>query len=80
MGAAPEIVEHGKTGFLCTDEADLATKLELDASLSRPACRRAVVERFSAARMVADHVRLYRRLVCGCPFAEIGEADRAKVA
>jgi glycosyltransferase involved in cell wall biosynthesis len=79
-GAAPEIVDHGRTGYLCTDEADLANKLELAPNLSRAACRQAVAERFSATRMVADHVRLYQRLVRRRPLAEVQVADQAAVA
>jgi glycosyltransferase involved in cell wall biosynthesis len=62
-GAAPEIVEHGRTGFLCTDEADMAARLDDVASIDRAACRASVEARFSTRRMVADHLDLYRRLL-----------------
>jgi glycosyltransferase involved in cell wall biosynthesis len=61
-GAAPEIVEHGRTGFLCTDEADMADALGRVDQLDRMECRRAAVHRFSTRRMVEDHIRLYQRL------------------
>jgi glycosyltransferase involved in cell wall biosynthesis len=62
-GAAPEIVEHGRTGFVCDDVTDAVLSVrELD-SIDRHACRQAVQTRFSAARMVADHIRLYRSVV-----------------
>lgn len=64
-GAAPEIVDHGVTGFLCADDADMAARLADVAGLDRQDCRRAACERFSTRRMVDDHVRLYRRLVSG---------------
>jgi glycosyltransferase involved in cell wall biosynthesis len=64
-GAAPEIVEHGRTGFLCADEADMAAHLgELD-RISRSDCRRSAEQRFSMERMAADHERLYGRLLEG---------------
>lgn len=62
-GAAPEIVDHGTTGFVCDDDADMVARLaELD-TLDRRACRRAVVARFSTRRMVEDHLALYRQLL-----------------
>jgi glycosyltransferase involved in cell wall biosynthesis len=58
-GAAPEIVAHGVTGFLCTDEADMVQSLGRVDELSRSACRAAVERSFSTARMVADHIDLF---------------------
>ena len=66
-GAAPEIVEHGRTGFLCSDEDDMASKIALAADLDRATCRASVEARFSTERMVADHVALYRRLLIARP-------------
>jgi glycosyltransferase involved in cell wall biosynthesis len=68
-GAAPEIVDHGVTGFLCDDEDDLVHRLGRVGDLSRLACRRAAIERFSTARMVADHVALYEQVARGRPTA-----------
>lgn len=58
-GAAPEIVQHGVTGFLCRDERDMVALISRIATLERHHCRQRVEECFSATRMVADHVRLY---------------------
>jgi len=62
-GSAPELVDHGTTGFLCEDVDDLAVRLGEAASLDRAACRRAAESRFSTARMVADHLALYEQVV-----------------
>ena len=62
-GAAPEIVDHGVTGFLCADEDELADAAGRIATLDRGACRAAVEERFSLPRMVRDHVELYERVL-----------------
>lgn len=62
-GAAPEIVDHGITGFLCRDEDDLVRRIADVQVLDRTDCRRAAEARFSTARMVADHVELYERVV-----------------
>ncbi len=61
-GAAPEIVRHGETGFLGPVE-ELAAQLVAAASLDRARCRADVEERFSAQRMVADHIALYEDLL-----------------
>jgi glycosyltransferase involved in cell wall biosynthesis len=62
-GAAPEIVETGVTGFLCSDPAELVAAIHRVDQLSRDACRAAIIERFSTARMVADHLDLYQEVV-----------------
>lgn len=61
-GAAPEVVQHGETGFLCADERDMIAHLGLVEGLDRSRCRRSVEDRFSARRMVDDHLALYERL------------------
>lgn len=62
-GAAPEIVEDGLTGFLCDGSDDLVRAIHNAEHLSREACREAVIERFSTARMVSDHLALYHEMV-----------------
>jgi glycosyltransferase involved in cell wall biosynthesis len=58
-GAAPEIVEHGVNGFLCADLDSMVAAIHDVASLDRATCRRIAVERFSAERMIDDHVAMY---------------------
>jgi glycosyltransferase involved in cell wall biosynthesis len=67
-GAAPEIVDHGVTGFLGVDEADLTARLDQVDSIDRDACRSAVRTRFSTQRMVREHLDL---------FAQVRKAHRA---
>lgn len=62
VGSAPEIVEHGRTGYLGRT-GDLAGLVHEAAALDRAACRRAVELRFSAEKMVAEHLRLFRELL-----------------
>ena len=62
-GAAPEIVDDGKTGFLCRDEADMVTAVDQVEQIDRAECRAAAEERFSMQRMARDHVKLYRRVL-----------------
>lgn len=62
-GAAPEIVDHGTTGFLCDDLDDLARHLTDVDELDRHACRDAAVHRFGIGRMVDDHLDLFEQII-----------------
>ena len=64
-GAIPEIVEHGRTGFLCDDIADLAESIGRIDRIDRQDCRAAVEGYFSTDRMVREHVELFQTLVAG---------------
>jgi len=64
-GAAPEVVDHGRTGFLCQDEAAMVADLGRLGDLSRQDCRAAVEGYFSTGRMVADHLELFTTLTSG---------------
>ncbi len=65
FGAAPEIVRDGVVGFVRADAADLAAALGKIQEIDREACRLRVAERFSAERMVADHLELYENVAAG---------------
>ncbi len=69
-GAAPEIVDHGMTGFLESDVDGLVRGLRAIDTLDRRACRAAVEARFSAARMAADYVEFYRATLNGSRTAD----------
>jgi glycosyltransferase involved in cell wall biosynthesis len=62
-GAAPEIVEDGKTGFLCNDVTDMAERIGQVDQLERSACRAAVEDYFSTRRMVDEHLALFDELL-----------------
>jgi glycosyltransferase involved in cell wall biosynthesis len=62
-GAAPEIVETGSTGFLCSEPAELVAAIHRVDELDRDACRTAFIQRFSTTRMIADHLALYQEMV-----------------
>jgi glycosyltransferase involved in cell wall biosynthesis len=61
-GSAPEIVEQGVTGLLCSDADELASAIGKAHALDRAACREAAATRFSADRMVQEHVALYEEV------------------
>jgi glycosyltransferase involved in cell wall biosynthesis len=68
-GAAPEIVESGLTGFLCSDERDMVVAVGRLDGISRAVCRAEAQRRFSMDRMAADYARLYERLLTEEPVA-----------
>ncbi|RKO24582.1 glycosyltransferase family 4 protein [Pseudarthrobacter phenanthrenivorans] len=75
IGSAPEIIEHGRTGFLGpTDQ--LAGFVQEAAALDRAACRKAAEEKFSEERMVADHLQLFTELLEGSVPAGVPDAVR----
>jgi glycosyltransferase involved in cell wall biosynthesis len=64
-GAAPEIVEDGETGFLVSGVDEMADALRRAADLDRHAIQARARRRFSAARMAAEYVAVYRAAVRG---------------
>lgn len=61
-GAAPEIVEHGRTGFLCGTEDAMVDAVGRIGQIDRRACRIAAERRFSLDRMARDYLGLYLRV------------------
>lgn len=62
-GAVPEVIEDGRTGFTCVDEADMAAAIDRLGEINPDDCRAAVETRFSAKRMVDDHIELFEQLI-----------------
>jgi glycosyltransferase involved in cell wall biosynthesis len=62
-GAAPEVIEDGRTGFLCHDEAAMAEALGRIDTIDRKACRAAVEGYFSTERMVREHLDLFESII-----------------
>jgi len=58
-GAAPEIVAHGRTGFLGDDQKAWAMAVRSIDRIDRSVCRADVARRFSTERMVTKHVAAY---------------------
>jgi len=61
-GAAPEVVDDGRTGFLCDDEDAMVKALGRLDEISRAECRASVEGYFSTERMVAEHIEFYEEL------------------
>lgn len=72
-GAAPEVVDHGTTGFLVPegDVEALAEGVLAAVELDPEACRRHVIANFSAERMVQRYLALYERILTAPPRADL---------
>ena len=64
-GALPEVVEHGRTGFIVRGEAEMADAIAACGEIDPEVCRETARRRFSADRMSADYLALYRKLLSG---------------
>jgi glycosyltransferase involved in cell wall biosynthesis len=62
-GSVPEVIDEGVTGFVVDSEEEAVRKLGSLLALDRGRVRRRFEERFTASRMAADYVRLYKSLL-----------------
>ena len=62
-GSVPEVIDEGVTGFVVDNEEEAMRKLGSLLALDRGRVRRRFEERFTASRMAADYVRLYKSLL-----------------
>ena len=62
-GALPDIIEHGRTGFLVNDEREMAEAITLAGRIDPEVCSRTAEGRFSANAMCAQYVALYRKMI-----------------
>lgn len=61
-GALPEVVEHGKTGFVVDGEDEMAEAVQRVDEISSETCRAAATMRFDSNHMVRNYLALYERL------------------
>jgi glycosyltransferase involved in cell wall biosynthesis len=70
-GSVPEIVEHGRTGFIVDTLEDAIAAVQKVGSIDRRTCRAAFEERFTARRMAQDYLAIYEKSA----FGKGGEPD-----
>ena len=61
-GALPEIVEHGRTGFIVDGVDEMAAAIALVDRIDPQLCRERARERFSLERMTSAYLQRYREL------------------
>lgn len=62
-GSVPEIIIHGKTGFVMDSIKDMTGSVKSIHTIKRSDCRRHVKDHFSIVSMAEKYSRLYRRIV-----------------
>jgi glycosyltransferase involved in cell wall biosynthesis len=63
QGAAPEIVQHGKSGFLVHDLEEMIAAIGKLGTLNRKAIRAHVEQNFSVKVMAEKYTRAYRKVI-----------------
>ena len=62
-GAVPEIVRHGRTGFLVSDASEMAAAIARSSEIDPAVCRAVAREHFSLDRMVDNYLALYTKVL-----------------
>lgn len=62
-GSTPELIEHGKTGFLVKSIREMADAIPLVKEIRRSACREEAEKRFTLTQMVDEYEKLYNELL-----------------
>ncbi len=62
-GSVPEVVDHGRTGFIVSSDAEAVAAVTAVRRLDRRQVRAVFEERFSATTMAANYVDIYQRLM-----------------
>jgi glycosyltransferase involved in cell wall biosynthesis len=62
-GSMPELIEHGKNGFLASDSQEAIEYIDRINSINRADCRQTVEDRFTADRMVDQYCDVYMMMM-----------------
>lgn len=61
-GSVPEVLDHGRTGFIVNDVEQAVKAIDNLHLLSRPVCRKVYENLFTASVMAENYVAIYERL------------------
>ena len=78
-GAAPEIVVHGKTGFLVHDVNEMVRYILRINDIDRDETRTYVEQHFSARVMAEQYVKIYKKLIAQAKVASIGKDSQIAI-
>lgn len=63
LGSTLEVIDHGKTGFLCDSVDEAVAALDRVTALDRYACREHVLSHFSMERMTEGYEAVYQQIL-----------------
>jgi glycosyltransferase involved in cell wall biosynthesis len=63
FGSVPEVIEHGKTGFICNNIDEMMAAIPKALKLNRQDCHDHVVNKFSVKTMVDDYEAVYSKII-----------------
>lgn len=63
MGSVPEVIAHGKTGFVCSSYEEMAEMIPSALELNRQTCRKYVENRFTVTQMVDGYEAVYEQIL-----------------
>jgi glycosyltransferase involved in cell wall biosynthesis len=63
VGALPDLIEHGKTGFLVRDENEMAEAIRMVGTIDPATCREVADRRFDVKEMTQRYMALYTELI-----------------
>ena len=64
-GSMPELIEHGKNGFLVSGSQEAIEYIDRIGTINRANCRRTVEDRFTSERMAEQYCDVYRMMMNG---------------
>lgn len=79
MGSTPEIIAHGKTGYLCDSVEDCIKAVGRISEIDRRDCRDYASDRFGVNRMVDGYEAVYRQEIALKKASTNGKVAYAKV-
>jgi glycosyltransferase involved in cell wall biosynthesis len=62
-GSTPEIIQHGKTGFIVTSLQDMANIVAKIPKIDRTYCREYSLANFSAQHMTQEYENIYKKVI-----------------
>lgn len=63
LGSVPEVIAHGKTGFLCNSVDECIVAIDKASQLNRYDCREHVCNHFSVQRMTDGYEAVYQQIL-----------------
>jgi glycosyltransferase involved in cell wall biosynthesis len=63
LGSVPEVIAHGRTGFICQSYEEMAEAISAAVKLDRQTCREHVQANFSVTQMVNGYEAAYQKLL-----------------